>query len=181
DSWQANLIASKGINLWNGVVNLRALYLNSNSTMLQDNETTDFNTQMLNARAGLDFSFWKDMHLRYGITLSESWMKMEQSTAASNISNWKHDLSLTIPVSPLTFDLTAEYYRNELMDGSHKGFFLADAKVSYKSRHLDLSFLLSNLLNNDTYSYVVISDLISSSSVSRIRGRELFLSVAYKL
>ena len=181
DSWQSNLIVSKGINLWNGVVNLRALYLNSNSTMLQNNEATDFNSQMLNVRTGIDFSFWKDMHLRYGLTFNQSRMKMELSAAASDISNWKHDLSLTIPLRPITFDCVAEYYRNELISGKHKDFFLADVKVSHKSRHLDLSLLLSNLLNNDTYSYVTINDLISSSSTSRIRGRELLLSLSYKL
>ena len=57
DSWQANLIASKGINLWNGVVNLRALYLNSDASMLQNGIMTDYNSQMLNVRTGLDFSF----------------------------------------------------------------------------------------------------------------------------
>ena len=121
------------------------------------------------------------MHLRYGITLSESRMKMELSAATSDICNWKHDLSLILPVRPLTFDLTAEFYRNDLTDGSHKDFLLADAKMSYKSRHFDLSLLLSNLLNNNTYSYVTINDLMSSSSTSRIRGRELLLSVYYKL
>ena len=54
DSWQANLIASKGINLWNGVVNLRALYLNSDASMLQNGIMTDYNSQMLNVRTGLD-------------------------------------------------------------------------------------------------------------------------------
>ena len=106
---------------------------------------------------------------------------MEQSATTSDICNWKHDLSLTLPVRHLTFDITAEYYRNELTRGSYKDFFLSDAKVSYKSRHFDLSLLLSNLLNNDTYSYVTVSDLMSNSSTNRIRGRELFLSVYYKL
>ena len=181
DSWQANLIASKGINLWNGVINLRALYLNSNSTMLQNGEATDFNSQMFNTRTGIDFSFWKDMHLRYGLTFNKSQMKMEQSATTSDICNWKHDLSLTLPVRSFTFALSAEYYSNELTRGNYKDFFLADAKVSYKSRHFDLALLLSNLLNNDTYSYTTVNDLMSSSSTCRIRGRELFLSAYYKL
>ena len=181
DSWQTTLIVSKGINLWNGVVNLRALYANSNSTMLQNGEATDFNSQMLNARTGIDFSFWKDMHLRYGLTFSQNRMKMEQSATASTVNNWKHDLSLTLPARSFTFALSAEYYRNELTRDNYKDFFLTDAKVSYKSRHFDLSLLLSNLLNNDTYSYVTINDLMSSSSTCRIRGRELLLSIFYKL
>lgn len=181
DSWQANLIASKGINLWNGVINLRAFYVNSHSTMLQNEQPTEYDSQMLNARTGIDFSFWKDMHLRYGITFSHSQMKMKQSAATSDISNWKHDLSLTIPVRRLTFDLTAEYYRNDLTDGHHKDFFLADIKTSYKSRHIDLALSLCNLMNSGTYSYVIASDLIRRASTNRIRGREIIISIYYKL
>lgn len=181
DSWQANLIASKGINLWNGVVNLRALYSNNSSAMLQNGQPTEYSSQMLNARAGVDLSFWKDMRLRYGLTFSQSRMKMEQSATTSDISNWKHDLSLTLPVRSLTFDLAAEYYRNELTGGAHKDFLLADIKAGYKSRHIDLTLSLCNLLNRDTYSCVVTSDLIRSSSTNRIRGRELLMSVYYKL
>lgn len=181
DSWQANLIASKGINLWNGVVNLRAFYVNSHSTMLQNDLPTAYDSQMLNVRTGIDFSFWKDMHLRYGITFSLSQMKMEQTAATSDISNWKHDLSLTIPIRRLTFDLTAEYYRNDLTDGHYKDFFLTDIKTSYKSRHIDLTLSLCNLLNSDTYSYVIASDLIRRTSTNRIRGREVLLTAHYKL
>ena len=121
------------------------------------------------------------MHLRYGITFSHSQMKMKQSAATSDISNWKHDLTLTIPVRRLTFDLTAEYYRNDLTDGHHKDFFLADIKTSYKSRHIDLALSLCNLLNSGTYSYVIASDLIRRASTNRIRGREIIISIYYKL
>ena len=181
DSWQASFIASKGINLWNGVFNLRAFYVNTHSTILQNNQSTAYENQMLNARTGIDFSFWKDMHLRYGLTFSHSQMKMEQSAVTSDISNWKHDLSLIIPVRRLTFDLTTEYYRNDLTDGHHKDFFLADIKTSYKSRHIDLTLSLCNLFNSDTYSYVIASDLIRRASTNRIRGREIVLSIFYKL
>ena len=181
DSWQASLIASKGINLWNGVVNLRAFYMNSHSTMLQNEQPTEYESQMLNARTGIDFSFWKDMHLRYGITYSQSRMKMERTATTSDIINWKHDLSLIIPVRRLTFDLAAEYYRNDLTDGHHKDFFLADIKTSYKSRHIDLTLSLCNLFNSGTYSYVIASDLIRRASTNRIRGREIIISIFYKL
>ena len=181
DSWQASLIASKGINLWNGVVNLRAFYVDSHSTMLQNDQPTAYDSQMFNARTGIDFSFWKDMHLRYGITFSQSRMKMEQSATSSDISNWKHDLSLIIPVHRLTFDFTAEYYRNDLTDGHHKDFFLADIETSYKSRHIDLTLSLCNLFNSDTYSCVIASDLIRRASTNRIRGRELLLTAYYKI
>ena len=180
-SWQANLIASKGINLWNGVVNLRALYMNSDASMMQNGIMTDYNSQMINARMGIDFSFWKDMHLRYGITFSQNRMKIQSMDYSQAIDNWKQDLSIIIPISPFTIDLRGEYYRNEITSGNYKDFFLADIKVSYKSKRLDLTLSLNNLLNRDTYSYVITSDLTSSTSTNCIRGRELLLTAYYKL
>ena len=181
DSWQANLIASKGINLWNGVVNLRALYLNSDASMLQNGIMTDYNSQMLNVRTGLDFSFWKDMHLRYGLTFNQNRMKIQSMDYSQKIDSWKQDLSVIIPVSPFSIDLRGEYYRNEITSGNYKDFFLADIKASYKSKRLDLTLSLNNLLNRDTYSYVITSDLTSSTSTNHIRGRELLLTAYYKL
>ena len=181
DSWQANLIASKGINLWNGVVNLRTLYMNSDATMVQNGTITDYNSQMINARMGLDFSFWKDMHLRYGITFSQNRMKIQSMDYSHKIDGWKQDLSIIIPIKPFTIDLRGEYYRNEITSGNYKDFFLADIKASYKSKRLDLTLSLNNLLNRDTYSYVVTSDLTSSTSTNCIRGRELLLTAYYKL
>ena len=179
-SWQANLIASKGINLWNGVVNLRTLYMNSDATMVQNGTITDYNSQMINARMGLDFSFWKDMHLRYGITFNQNRMKIQSIDYSQKIDSWKQDLSVIIPVSPFSIDLRGEYYRNEITSGNYKDFFLADIKASYKSKRLDLTLSLNNLLNRDTYSYVVTSDLTSSTSTNHIRGRELLLTAYYK-
>lgn len=181
DSWQATLIASKGINLWNGVVSLRAFYMDNDATMLQDGIPTEFNSKTLNARAGIDFSFYKDMRFRYGLTFSNNRMKMEQSDISMNIHNWKHDMTVTIPIDKLSFDLMGEYYRNELTDGSYKDFFIADIKASYKFRHLDISVALNNLLNRSTYSYVTASDLIRATSINVIRGRELLVSLYYKL
>ena len=181
DSWQANLIASKGINLWNGVVNLRTLYLNSDASMLQNGIMTDYNSQMLNVRTGLDLSIWKDMHLRYGLTFNQSRMQIQSMDYSLKTDGWKQDLSIVIPVSPFTIDLRGEYYRNEITSGNYKDFFLADIKASYKSKRLDLTLSLNNLLNRDTYSYVITSDLTSSTSTNHIRGRELLLTAYYKL
>ena len=181
DSWQANLIASKGINLWNGVVNLRTLYLNSDASMLQNGIMTDYNSQMLNVRAGLDFSFWKDMHLRYSLTFNQSRMQIQSMDYSLKTDGWKQDLFIIIPVSPFTIDLRGEYYRNEITSGNYKDFFQADIKASYKSKRLDFTLSLNNLLNRDTYSYVITSDLTSSTSTNRIRGRELLLTAYYKL
>ena len=126
------------------------------------------------------FSFWKDMHLRYGITFGQNRMKIQSMNYSQTIDNWKQDLSIILPISPFTIDVRGEYYRNEITNGNYKDFFLADIKASYKSKRLDLTLSLNNLLNRDTYSYVITSDLVSSTSTNCIRGREVLLSIYYK-
>ena len=179
DSWQANLMLSKGLKLWNGRFSLNAVYFNSDASMLQDNVRTDYNSQTLNARAGLDFSFWQNMHLRYGLNYNLNDMKMLSYKQC--INNWKHDASLTLPFGAFVVDLSGEYYNNELTNGGYKDFFIADAKATYKFRKLDLSLSLTNLFNRKDYSYVVANDLIVRSSTNGIRGREVLLSFYYKL
>ena len=179
DSWQANLMLSKGLKLWNGRFSLNAVYFNSDASMLQDNVRTDYNSQTLNARAGLDFSFWQNMHLRYGLNYNLNDMKMLSYKQC--INNWKHDASLTLPFGAFVVDLSGEYYNNELTNGDFKDFFIADAKATYKFRKLDLSLSLTNLFNRKDYSYVVANDLIVRSSTNGIRGREVLLSFYYKL
>lgn len=181
DMWQANLMLSKGINLWNGVVNLRAMYMNSNSFMMQNAENIGYNSCMMDIRGGLDFSFWKDLHLRYALTCSHSRMAIEAMANTTATTNWKHAVVLTLPLHPLTVDLKGEYYDNELINGERKNFFLADIKLSCKFRRADIALSLTNLFNDNVYSYVVNSDLMSICSTNRIRGRELLLSLYYKI
>ena len=149
--------------------------------MLQNGIMTDYNSQMLNVRAGLDFSFWKDMHLRYGLTFNQNRMKIQSMDYSLKTDGWKQDLSLVLPFQPFIIEFRGEYYRNEITSGNYKDFFLADIKASYKSKRLDLTLSLNNLLNRDTYSYVVTSDLTSSTSTNCIRGREILLTAYYKL
>lgn len=179
DSWQTNFMLSKGLKLWHGRLNLNAVYINSDASMLQDDVRTDYNSQTLNARAGLDFSFWQNMHLRYDLNYYMNDMKM--LLYKQTINNWKHDASLTLPFGSFVVDLSGEYYNNELTDGDYKDFFIADAKATYKFRKLDLSLSLTNMFNRKDYSYVVANDLIIHSSTNGIRGREVLLSFYYKL
>lgn len=181
DSWQATLMFSKGINLWNGVFNVRAQYLNSDAKMLQNNELTDYNNQTLNIRSGFDFSFYKDMRFRYGLTLGYSKMDIKKLSKNTDFHNWEHELSLIFPIKAIAIELTNEYYHNELTHNNYKDFFLSDIKLSYKMKHFDIDLSLNNIFNNDTYSYVINSDLISNSSTNRIRGREIMCSAYYKL
>lgn len=180
DSWQANLIVRKGINLWNGHINIRATYSDNDASMLQNGEITDYNNQGINIHTQLDFSFWKDMRLRYGFAFSQNRMKIQSMDYSQTTDGWKQNLSVIIPIDPFSIDVRGEYYRNEITSGNYKNFFLADIKAGYKTKHLDLSLSLNNLLNHDRYSYVITSDLSSSTSTNHIRGREVLISLYYK-
>lgn len=180
DSWKTDLRVSKGTNFLHSKIDFTVSYTHRDASMLQNGELTDYNNQGINIRTQLDFSFWKDMRLRYGFVFNQNRMKIQSMHYTQATDGWKQNLSVIIPIDPFSIDVRGEYYRNEITSGNYKNFFLADIKAGYKTKHLDLSLSLNNLLNHDTYSYVITSDLSSSTSTNHIRGREVLISLYYK-
>ena len=180
DSWNTDLRVSKGTNFLHSKIDFTASYTHKDASMLQNGKMTDYNNQGINIHTQLDFSFWKDMRLRYGFAFSQNRMKIQSMDYSQTTDGWKQNLSVIIPIDLFAIDVRGEYYRNEITSGNYKNFFLADIKAGYKTKHLDLTLSLNNLLNHDTYSYVITSDLSSSTSTNHIRGREILISLYYK-
>jgi hypothetical protein len=180
-SWNVNLTADKGINLWNGVASIRVLYINRDATMLQNCERTDFNSQLMNVNGRIDFSFWKDMHFRYGMAFRQNRMKMQSIAVIQKTDSWKQDMSLIIPFHAFSIELKGEYYRNKLASDTHNELFLADIRADYRLQHIDLTISINNLLNKENFSYFLTRDLMTSSSTNRIRGREILFTAYYRL
>lgn len=179
NSWMGRLSLSKGINLWRGILNASAIYMNDKSTIVQDAVPMDYESQKLSLRAGFDFSFWQGMHIKYNLNYTRSRMEIAAISTTSDIDNWRHTLSLAMPIKDFTIKIDNEYYQNELADGSRKNFLLTDASLSYKLKHLDITLSLRNLFNHDTFDYVVNSELTSTSYSNYIRPREVLLSFYY--
>jgi len=157
NSWRGRLMLSKGINLWRGILNASATYIDNSSTIMQDAVLMDYNSHMLALRAGFDFSLWQGMHLKYNLTYNSNRMEMDAINTTTSIDNWRHALTLEMPIKVLTVKIDNEYHRNELSDGSRKNFLLTDASLSYKARHFDVTLALRNIFNHDVFAYVVNS------------------------
>lgn len=181
NSWQANLFVSRGIGFLNSKINILASYIYSNASMQQNGTMTDYSHQMLNIGGRLDFSLCKKVQLQYGITFNQNRIKIPSTDYSQATDGWREDLTVIIPANPFSIYIHGEYYRNEITNKKYKDFFLTDIKIGYKSKSIDVTLSLNNLLNYDRYSYVVTNDLMSSTYTNIIRGREALVSLYYKL
>lgn len=179
NSWRGILSLSKGVNFWRGIFNVNVAYLNNNSTIIQNAIPMDCSSKMLTLKAGFDFSFWQDMHVKYNLNYSRNQMEMAAISTTTNITNWKHMVTLEIPIKTMTVKIDNEYYRNELANGTHKNFLLTDVGMGYKVNHFDITLALRNLFNHDTFAYMVNNELISTFYSNKIRPREVLLSFYY--
>jgi outer membrane receptor protein involved in Fe transport len=180
-SWQSNLIFSKGLNLWHGIFNLRATYLDTDASMMQNGEREDYISKILNLHSSFDFSFRRNMHLRYGVTFGYNAMDVKSMAEKTFIRNYKHEIALSVPIDKMIVEMNNEYYHNERISGGFKDFFLSDIKAQYKLKKIDIDLSLRNIFNKRVYSNVIVRDLVSSASINNIRARELMLSVYYHL
>ncbi|MCR4774427.1 MAG: hypothetical protein K5854_08745 [Prevotella sp.] len=167
--------------MWHGIFNLRATYLDTDASMMQNGEREDYISKILNLHSSFDFSFWRNMHLRYGVTFGYNAMDVKSMAEKTFIRNYKHEIALSVPIDKMIVEMNNEYYHNERISGGFKDFFLSDIKAQYKLKKIDIDLSLRNIFNKRVYSNVIVRDLVSSASINNIRARELMLSVYYHL
>ena len=85
-----------------------------------------------------------------------------------------------VPDGKLRFTLKGEYDHNQLMPSKYKDIFFADANVGLRTRHIDYELGLNNLFNKQTYIRSTVANLTTLRSETRLRGRELLLTLVYK-
>lgn len=180
--WNLTFVGSQGVDFLKGTTSARVLYSARNSAMLQNGEQMPFDTRVLNLTAGLTTSIIPAVDVDYHLTWMRNAMKMPQLSSSSTLNSWKHEAKVHIPiVKLLSMDALAEYYHNQLSNQQYKDIFFADAALRLQLKRFDLTLSLNNILNEKSYSYAINSDLMRSTSSQRIRGRELMISILYKL
>ena len=100
--------------------------------------------------------------------------------AKSSFHRWQHEGRIIIPVGKLRLDLHAEYDHNQITEDNYKDAFFADATCGYRFKHFDVDLKVNNILNKKSYSYTIVSDLMTTSSTAVLRGRECLLTFTYK-
>jgi hypothetical protein len=179
DSWNATVMYQQGLPFLSGKFTLRSLYTHNNSKMFQDGELYPSKYNFLSTRASLYLSPYQDMSIDYSVSYNYNDMRPE-SGAKSSFHRWQHEGRIIIPVGKLRLDLHAEYDHNQITEDNYKDAFFADATCGYRFKHFDVDLKVNNILNKKSYSYTIVSDLMTTSSTAVLRGRECLLTFTYK-
>ncbi|MGI6224115.1 MAG: hypothetical protein ACOYJG_10960 [Prevotella sp.] len=179
DSWNATLMFQQGLSFLSGKFTLRGLYTHSNSKMLQDGALYPSKYNMLSTTASLYLSPYKDMSLNYSVRYGYNDMR-PSSGSRTSFNSWQHEGSIIVPVGKFRLQLKGEYSHNQIATDQYKDAFFADVVCGYRFKHFDLDVNLNNLLNKKTYSYAFVSDLMTASSTTYLRGRECLLTLTYR-
>lgn len=179
DSWNATMMYQQGLPFLSGKFTLRSLYTHNNSKMFQNGELYPSKYNMLMTRGSIYLSPYQDMSIDYSVSYNYNDMRPESGTKSS-FHRWQHEGRIIIPVGKLHLDLHAEYNHNQITDDKYKDAFFADVTCGYRFKHFDVDLKLNNILNKKSYSYTVVSDLMTTCSTTILRGRECLLTFIYK-
>lgn len=180
-SWNMNLLVNKGFDWLHSKFSLRAVYLNDNSKMLQNNELLACRSNNLNINGNLDFSLWKDMTINYTLRYSYNNMRFESLNTKSEFSSWSHRANVVIPINAFKITLSEEYNHNQVSTNKYKDIFFSDIDLGLKTKQFEYGLKLSNIFNKHIYAYSVNSNMMSITNINEIRGRELMFSIYYRL
>ena len=179
DIWQSTLRLQQGIQWLNGKLSLQGLYTHNNTKMVQNEHLVNTQYNMLNTTGSFVVSPIKDMTVRYLLRFSYNDMKSEYSTRTS-FCNWLHEMSVVVPVNRFRVTVDGEYYHNKVAKGKYKDIFMGNGSLVYQMTHINLELKVSNLLNNKSYSYSTVANMMTMQSITALRGREIMLSLIYK-
>ena len=90
--------------------------------------------------------------------------------------------NVTVTPCPLiTWTTGGEFYRNQIEDNHYKKMFMLDSKLAFNiSKRIELSATITNLLNRKEYSYTSYGTISQYERSSKLRGREILISIYLK-
>ncbi len=179
NSWNTTLMYQQGLPFLNGKFSLRGLYNHTDSKMYQDGLVFPAKYNVLSTKMSLYLSPYTDMSIDYSLQYAYDDMRPENGNKTS-FNNWQHMAIVIVPAGKLRFTLKGEYDHNQLMPSKYKDIFFADANVGLRTRHIDYELGLNNLFNKQTYIRSTVANLTTLRSETRLRGRELLLTLVYK-
>ena len=181
DAWTLMGSLGSNVDFLRGMAGVNILFQRNNSTRLSEGKNTDCANQSLNTTARFNGRIGKTLNWQYHAIYGLNQMEVGQRKV-QDLDQWKHVLSATtFPTKFIQFQVTGEYYSNEIAKNIHKNMMLVDTKLTYNlCQNWELSATLSNIFNKKAYEYTLYSDLSSTTYEHRLRGREFLVSIYWK-
>ena len=127
--------------------------------------------------------------LEYQLALSRSVLAMHLQGPASSVAlstnrtqSLQQTLSCTLsPIKPLSINLIAEHYGTQIATSTYKHTVLADVKIRYSlSKHLEITFTATNLLNQKTYAFTRFNGPSAYSASYQIRPLTMLVGIYWR-
>ncbi len=171
----------KTLDFMRGSANLNGSFNRGESHLISENNAVNSVSLGWSVGAKINGSPVRWLSFDYSIAFSNSQLQMN-SIKNSWLCGMENSLLINIlPHKKWEWRIMGEHYHNELTSGTYKNVFLLDTKVVYKlSKRIELSGMLNNIFNQQTYNYTTYSQLSSFESQRWLRGRELLFTISLR-
>ncbi len=164
-----------------GTVGVDLLYSNTASALVSEKQETPYNTTLWNLGINANGQILSWINWNYELKYGLLGLDIENEEKNS-LHSWEHQLKCNIsPLKKWTFQLSGEYYRNEIVTDTFRDILLCDGKVTFNSSpRLDFFVRMNNLFNKKEYSYAIYNSLSTIRRSHEIRGRELLIGFTWR-
>lgn len=171
----------KTLDFMRGSCNVNGSFSRNESHLFSQSQSVNSVSRSWSVGGKINGSPWRWLSFDYAIDFSNSQL-MINTVANSWLSQLTNELNLTlIPHHKWQWTINGEHYRNEITDGKFKNVVMLDTKLTYLlSKRIELSALLTNILDNRSYKYTTYSELSSFESQRQLRGRQLLFSITLR-
>lgn len=181
ESWLAFGNFSTCVDWMSGVLGTDFLYNKSDATLISENKEIPYHTEML--KIGLYVNSQLFSWFNFNYELSHSIYSLHRGgTEKNTLHGWQHNMMCNIIFSDKwCFQLSGEYYKNEIIKKQYKDMFMTNCKVIFNlNSRWEFTSQFSNILNKKHYSYTVYDGLSSIRQQHTIRGREFLIGFVWR-
>ena len=166
---------SKSVKAVHGGVALDGLFTRNRLEVLSQGSLQRTATDLLSLSARAYTSPCRMFYAQYRFKFNYSAL---HHALSSRTASMVHCGQLTLyPAAVLYVDFLADFYRNDVFSDS-KNVAMLDAKITYKlSKKMEIRVSVTNIMNKTAYTNTFYGLLNTSTTSTRIRGRELMLSI----
>jgi len=180
--YYGNISANKGITSLKGTIGLTIGYTNREQSRIRNDEEILYNTQVITFSPNINGRLAKWCKVEYSFSKSNTLMQLSNSDTKTNSNKYNQSLEFVVtPLDKLNFSISGEHYHTIISGDLAKNLVLTDVKAEYQvTPNWQLIASITNLLDQEDYSYTVIGNLSTSHYSYIIRPRNFLVSVYYK-
>ena len=177
----AFLNVSKTLDFMRGAIGLRGNYLRVENNLLSQGRLTDYQNDAFSLSPFVNGNISTLFNWNFRFSWQKSMMSISDMPRRST-NNFIYSGNVTVtPCSLITWTSGGEFYRNQIEEGHYKKMCMLDTKLTFNiSKRIEVSASVTNLLNKKEYSYTSYGTVSQYERSSRLRGREILISIYLK-